>query len=229
MIGSGESYFATFALYFMVTTAQIGVLAKLPSLLGSLAQLISAWFGRRLGKRKPIIITGALLQGVSLIPLTMLPIKFPEHALSILICFAIIYFSGTNIATPQWGSLMGDLVAARRRGRYFGHRIRLCSITSFTALIMAGTLLDQFDRSNYTLVGYVIIFMIAAIARFISVYHLSQMYDPPGHVAVLESPFQKGLWHRLRGSSFVRFSVFFYRHATFRCNCSPVFCGLYAA
>ncbi|HEY4732672.1 MAG TPA: MFS transporter [Gammaproteobacteria bacterium] len=209
MIGSGESYFSAFALYFKATTAQIGVLATLPPLLASFAQLLSAWVGRRLKKRKPIIMFGASMQGLALIPLAILPILFPDHAIPILVICAILYFSGANLAIPQWGSMMGDLVAERRRGRFFGRRTRLCSITSFSALILAGITLDLFDRNAYTLTGYVVIFLAAVIARFVSVYHLAQMYDPPGHVAALESPFQRGFWQRVRGSSFARFSIFF--------------------
>lgn len=209
IIGSGESYFSAFALYFKATTAQIGVLASLPPLLASFAQLISAWFGRRLKKRKPIIIFGASIQGLVLIPLAIFPILFPDHAIPILVVCAILYFSGANIAVPQWGSMMGDLVAERRRGRFFGRRTRLCSITSFSALILAGIILDLFDRNAYTLTGYIVIFLAAIIARFVSVYHLSQMYDPPSHVAALESPFQTGFWRRVQGSSFARFSIFF--------------------
>jgi len=209
MIGSGESYFSAFALYFKATTAQIGILATLPPLLASMAQLISAWFGRRLGQRKPIIIFGASMQGLALIPLAILPILFPEHAIPILVICAILYFGGANLAVPQWGSMMGDLVSERRRGRFFGRRTRLCSITSFLALILAGITLDLFDRNAYTLTGYIVIFFAAIIARFVSVYHLSQMYDPPGHVAALESPFQRGFWQRVHGSSFARFSIYF--------------------
>jgi MFS family permease len=209
MIGGGESYFSAFALYFKATTAQIGVLATLPPLLASFAQLLSAWLGRHMGKRKPIVLLGASVQGLALLPLAFLPILFPDDAIPILIVCAIFYFSGANIAVPQWGSMMGDLVAERRRGRFFGHRTRLCSITSFSALIIAGIILDLFDRNEYTLTGYACIFLVAIIARFVSVYHLTQMHDPPGHVAALESPFQKGFWRRVHGSAFARFTVFF--------------------
>ena len=209
MIGSGENYFSVFALFFKATTAQIGVLATLPPLLASFAQLMSVWFGRELGRRKPIIILGASLQGLALFPLIVLPILFPDDAISILVICTIFYFSGANIAVPQWGSMMGDLVEEHRRGRYFAHRNRLCSITSFSALIVAGIILDLFDRNAYTLTGYIVIFSAAIVARFVSLYHLSRMQDPPGHVAALESPFQKGFWQRIQGSPFARFEIFF--------------------
>lgn len=209
MIGSGESYFSAFAIFLKATTAQIGILATLPPLIASFAQLLSSWLGRLTGRRKAIIVAGAALQGVTLVPLALLPILYPDHAIPILIGCAIVYFAGANLAAPQWGSLMGDLVPERRRGRYFGHRTRLCSITSFLALVFAGVTLDLFDRNGWTVAGYLTILFIAAIARMVSVWHLLRMYDPPGHVAVLESPFRTGIRERLRGSPFVRFSIFF--------------------
>jgi MFS family permease len=223
MTGAGESYFAAFALYLKASTAQIGVLASLPSLLASFAQLFSSWLGRRWGKRRNIIVLGATLQGVTLLPLGLLPILFPQHAIPILVVCAVVYFAGANLAVPQWGSLMGDLVPERRRGRYFARRTRLCSIASFAGLICAGVVLDLFDRNAWTVAGYLAIFGIAAAARLVSVYHLWQMHDPPGHVAALESPFGLGFWRRVRGSSFVRFSAFFAAISFAVSICSPFF------
>lgn len=209
MIGSGESYFTAFAIFLKATTAQIGILATLPPLIASFAQLLSSWLGRLSGRRKGIIVFGAALQGLTLVPLAALPVLFPDYAIPILIACAIVYFTGANLAAPQWGSLMGDLVPEQRRGRYFGHRTRLCSITSFLALVFAGVTLDLFDRNGWTIAGYMTILLVAAAARMLSVWHLSRMYDPPGHTAALESPFRAGIRERLRGSPFVRFSVFF--------------------
>ena len=192
MTGAGESYFAAFALYLKASTAHIGVLASLPPLLASFAQLVSSWLGRRWGKRRNIIVLGATVQGVTLLPLGLLPVLFPQHAIPILVVCAVAYFAGANLAVPQWGSLMGDLVPERRRGRYFARRTRLCSIASFAGLLCAGVVLDLFDRNAWTVAGYLVIFGVAAAARLVSVYHLWQMHDPPGHVAALESPFGLG-------------------------------------
>jgi MFS family permease len=226
MVGSGESYFSAFAIYLRATTAQVGVFASLPPLLASFTQLLSSWLGRLTGRRKGIIVLGAALQGFSLLPLALLPILFRDHAIPILIACATLYFMGMNLAAPQWGSLMGDVVPERRRGRYFGRRTRLCSITAFLALVFGGVVLDLFDRNRYTVAGYITIFLIAAIARFVSVYHLSRMIDPPGHTAALGSPLAPGLWRRLRGSPFVHFSVF-YAFMQFAVNIAAPFFAVY--
>jgi len=209
MSGGGESFFSAFALYFKASTAEIGVLASLPPMLASFAQLVSAWLGRRFHQRKTIILMGASMQAVMLIPLGLLPILFPDNAVTLLILSAVLYFAGANLATPQWNSLMGDLVPERRRGRYFARRTRLCSITAFSSLIVAGIILDLFDRNAYTLAGYLLIFAVAMGARLVSVYYLWQMLDPSHHVASLESPFKAGITKQLFKSRFIHFSSFY--------------------
>jgi hypothetical protein len=47
MMGIGETYLSAFALFLKASTPQIGLLASLPPLLGSLAQLLSAWLRSR--------------------------------------------------------------------------------------------------------------------------------------------------------------------------------------
>ena len=154
-------------------------------------------------------MTGAFIQALSFLPMIALPLLFPEHALPILIVCIVVYFGGTNLVVPQWSSLMGDLVPEQRRGRFFALRTRMASMTSFVALVLAGVVLHLSDAYHVTAYGYMMVFGVAAIARCVSAYHLAQLHDPPGHVAVLENPFKSGLWHNLRYSKSIRFSLFF--------------------
>ena len=209
MIGTAESYFAAFAVFLKGSTAQIGILASLPPLLASLMQLVSAWLGRRLGKRKEIIVFGAVLQAVSLPLFALLPLVFPTLALPLLIVCAIVYFIGPNLGSPQWGSLMGELVPESRRGRFFALRTRLSSLANFSALALAGLILELFDLLAFTYWGFVAIFGIAAASRLVSAWHLQQMQDPPGHVSSLEMPWHHGLGEAMKTSGLLPFTAFF--------------------
>lgn len=209
MAGSGETYFSAFAIFLKATTTQIGFLASVPPLVASFAQLLSAWLGHHTGQRKRIILVGASLQALIWCPMALLPMFYREHAIEWFIGCVTLYYAFGNLAAPQWSSLMGELVAERKRGRFFARRTRISSVTSFIALVLAGVVLNNFAQSDTTQLGFLLIFSVAFIARLVSVYHLLQMYDPPGHVASMEVPIQASLWHRLLHSRFARFSLYF--------------------
>ncbi len=209
MMGAGESYLSAFAIFLKATTPQVGMLAALPGLLASYMQLVSAWFGKRSGKRQAIILAGASLQAVMWLPVALLPLMFPQFAVPLLIVAVVVYQCGAHLAAPQWASLMGDIVPERRRGRFFALRTRIVSLVTFLSLVTAGSLLHEFDVTGHTFTGFLVVFGIAASARWVSVYHLSKMHDPPGHAAALEVPVGKAWLERLRQSNFVKFSMFF--------------------
>lgn len=209
MTGAGEVYFSAFAVLLKATPGQIGWLAALPQLVASVAQLLSAWLGHRLQRRMPIILLGAGVQWFSWLPLAVLPLLFPEHAVWLLIGAVMLYYFGANLAVPQWSSLMGDLVHKRRRGRYFALRTRLASITSFIAMLAAGVLLHLFDQEGYAQAGFVTVFAVAMVARLVSIHHLRQMDDPVGQTAALEIPSFR-LWKtHVVNSPFAVFSLFY--------------------
>lgn len=209
MTGVGETYLSAFALFLKATTPQIGLLASFPPLLASLAQLLSAWLGRLTGHRKRIVLAGAALQAFAWLPILLLPLFFPQHAVPLLIASVVLYHGGAHLGAPQWSSLMGDLVPSRRRGRFFSLRTRIVTITTFSALMLGGFLLHVAEQRHMTLFGFIALFIVACIARLVSVYHLSRMKDSGANVAALEIPFGRGWWTRLRQSNAVRFSVFF--------------------
>jgi MFS family permease len=209
MTGVGETYLSAFALFLGATTAQIGVLASLPPMLASLVQLVSAWLGRIEGRRRALILAGASIQGAAWLPLLLLPLAFPASAVTLLIIFVVVYHAGAHLASPQWSSLIGDLVSARRRGRYFGLRTQLVTAITFVSLMLGGFVLFWFSEREQTATGFAVLFIAACVARFVSVYQLARMHDPGGHVAPLEPPRSLAAVRRLWQSDAVRFSLFF--------------------
>lgn len=209
MAGIGETYLSAFALFLQATTPQIGLLASLPPLLGSLVQPFSAWLGRITGHRKRLVLIGASVQAMAWMPMVLLPILFPEYALPLLISSVILYQCGAQLTTPQWGSMMGDIVPIRRRGRFFALRTKIVSLVTFLALATGGTILQTFSNRGKTLWGFALLFGVALLARLVSIYHLSKMHDPTGHAVVEMAPVESRWWQRLRESNFARFSIFF--------------------
>jgi MFS family permease len=209
MAGIGETYLSAFALFLGAGTAQIGLLSSVPPMLASLAQIFSAWLGHAIGHRKRIILTGAVIQCLAWLPILSLPLLFPDYAVPLLIIAVVIYYVGANLSAPQWSSLMGDIVPRRKRGRFFGMRTRLITALTFLSLMAGGLILHLFTERDQTLYGFVLLFLVAIIARSVSIYHLARMHDPGGHVSAMELPASREWWTRLRTSNFVRFSLFF--------------------
>src|SRR3954454_24616162 len=170
-VGAGETYFSAFALFLNATAAQVALLSTLPPLLGSLAQIFSAWLGTYVGRRR-LVLLGCALQALLWLPILLVPLLFRQYAVSGLLALLALYQGANNLAAPQWTSIMRDLVSERRRGRYFGYRTQVTTVATFVALVICGLILDQMDRSGETYLGFVLIFGVAFVARAVSVYHL---------------------------------------------------------
>ena len=209
MSGGLETYFSAFALFLKASASQVAFLATFPNLVGSLAQLLSAWMGHRLNQRKLLIVIGAYSQAVILPMMILLPWLYQDYAIAILLVCLILYYAASHFIVPQWMSLMGELVSERRRGRFFARRTALATITSFLALCGGGLILHTFNLFALTAVGFALLFASAFVARLVSSYHLAQMHEPRVHAASIE-PVYNLRW--LAGEQFrpaLRFSLFF--------------------
>jgi MFS family permease len=206
-VGAGETYFSAFALFLRATAPQVALLTTLPPLLGSLAQLFSAWIGRYVGRRRLVLI-GCTLQALVWLPILLVPRLFTENPVVALLVLLVLYHSAHNLSAPQWTSIMRDLVSDRRRGRYFGHRTRLTTITTFASLVLAGLILHAFDSSARTYTGFAIVFLIAFVARAVSVYHLGFLHEPPAEQPPPDMHVSHW-WQSLVATGAVSFSSYF--------------------
>jgi len=207
-VGAGETYFSAFALFLRATAPQVAVLTTLPPLLGSLAQLFSAWLGRFAGRRRLVLI-GCTLQAALWLPILLVPVLFGAHVVSALLVLLVLYHGAQSLSAPQWTSIMRDLVSERRRGRYFGHRTRLTTITTFTALVVAGLFLHEFDTAGRTYLGFVVVFVLAFLARTVSVYHLRFLHEPAVASAPPPDLHISHWWQSLVDTGAVRFSTYY--------------------
>jgi MFS family permease len=206
-VGAGETYFSAFALFLRATTPQIALISTLPALLGSLAQIFSAWLGGY-ASRKRLVLAGCSLQALLWVPILLVPVLFADYAVGALIVLLALYHSANSLATPQWTSIMRDLVSERRRGRYFGYRTRLTTITTFVSLVACGLILHEFDTTGRTYLGFVLIFLVAFAARVISVYHVTFLHEAPVHTPPPDMHIEHW-WRSLRSTGAIGFSAYF--------------------
>ncbi len=187
MVGSAETYLSAFAMFFKASASQVALIATLPALLGALGQLLAAWLSRNNGQRKPMIVIGAVMQAAIWLLLVAMTIVLPEkasvlqlpgYAVPLLLLLVTVYFFCGQFTVPLWTSLIGDLVPEKKRGRFFGMRTQLTTVTSFCALVAGGLVLHVTDTLQQAAIGFIIIFTFASLMRLVSAWYLSRMHEP---------------------------------------------------
>lgn len=208
MSGLGETYMSAYALFLKATPSQIAFLAAIPALLGSCTQLVSAWVGHRTGRHKVLILTGVLLQAFMWLPMIWLPYFFPQHAVPILISSIVLFHAGSNMASPMWNSLMGDVVPEGQRGRYFSRRSRLMNLANFIALAAGGLILHFAEVQGHTQIGFLTLFTLAMLARLYSAYQIHRIPEPEPATGSAHGVPLSELFRGVAQSNFGRFTVF---------------------
>ena len=211
MAGAGDAYVAPFALSLGANNFQIGLLSSLPALFSPIAQII----GSRLMEtysRKRIMSIGAFMQALMWLPVLVLGLIYWHGASSYIPTTLIIVYSIYAIfgATggPAWFSLLGDIVPAKIRGKYFGKRNKICTAVALVATLLAAFVLDYFKTKGMVLLGFTAIFLTANISRMISAYLLSRHYDP---AFKLEEGYYFSFWQFIKkapSNNFGRFVIY---------------------
>jgi len=216
--GLGLSYFAPFALAMNATASQIGILHALVNLLPSLAQLKSAALIKKFS-RKTIVTKGVLGKVLIWLPILLTGFLFyigVPHMVWALILLTGIFYTFAAIVHPAWFSWMGSLVPEKERGKYFSKRNRVAGFFGILTMIGGALILDwskkiggQYNNVlGFTLLGFGLLFVIAAIAQLFSWSLLRKQYEPKIHIRKKD---YFSFWDFLktsRTSSFGRFVLF---------------------
>jgi MFS family permease len=177
---TGGAFLTGFALLLGAGDFELGLLAALP-FVGQLFQFVGAYLEERLGERRRLCaITAAVSRGLWAI-MTTLPfilaldgVRLPIFLFLLTISQALI-----GITANTWLSWMSDLVPPRQRGRYFGTRNTITSITAMAASFLAGRALDSYRGSDAEPVGFALIFCVASICAVAGTVVLWQQPEPP--------------------------------------------------
>ncbi len=92
----------------------------------------------RTRRRKRLILSGAAVQMLSWLP--MIAAIFAPRPAGYWLRLAgfAVYFMSVHFTVPAWMSMMGDLVPAGARGRYFGFRNSMALLLQVLAVIVGG-------------------------------------------------------------------------------------------
>jgi hypothetical protein len=180
MVGASENYFSAFAVALKASEFQIALLNSIPQLLGGVSQLIGLHFITRGLNRLKIVILGCYAQIATLLALGVIPFLpiQQKHMIGIMLALVTSYFVALNAHVPAWYSLYRDLIPENIRARFSGYRSQGGLIALFVVYSLAGIILDYSDRLGSVFIGYLVIFIFAAIARGFSTHYNSQLQCP---------------------------------------------------
>src|SRR5690349_12392163 len=167
MVGIVDYYLIPFALVLGATNQQVGLLVGIPNFLSSIFQLFAVGAVHLLGSRLRLLNTGLFIQAVFLLPVGLLAYLTLPHPIGILIVLITIYKIIGSLIGPAWGSLVSEYLPAHRRGAYFGWRSRVLGIAGLINIVIWGAFLYYWKRGVNATSGFLILFLVAGLARFI--------------------------------------------------------------
>jgi len=186
MQGVGTNYLTPFVSLGGRGLIYLAAFAALPALASGIVQWFSANLTDVFGRRNRIIIGAALLQAFIWLPICIsILLPQPGGYLLMLACY-VIFVGLANFANPAWQSVMGDLVPADRRGRYFGIRNAISGVVLVGSFFAAGGWLGWCEGAPVMTrlglsgrdFGFLVLFALAGLARLLSAYYLSQVHEP---------------------------------------------------
>ncbi len=181
--GIGDNYIVPFAVELNASTTQIGIMSSLTGFLSPIGQLIGAHVMEN-RSRKGIAVIGAFLQACMWVFVVALGgFLWGNVLVSLLPVLLILVWAG-NIVTgaitgPPWFSLMGDIVPDDQRGRYFAKRNVVMNALAIAVILFLSILLQTLKDEVLTILGFIVIFLIAFGSRLMSSFLLSRHYYPP--------------------------------------------------
>ncbi|MCK5321030.1 MFS transporter [Candidatus Pacearchaeota archaeon] len=216
--GFGLSYLSPFALALNATSSQVGILHAIISLLPSIVQVKASELIRKF-PRKKITLKSIMALILLWIPIILTGVLFymgVPHMIWVLITLIGLFYVFGAMGSPAWFSWMGSLIPEERRGKYFAKRNRIAGFSGLIAMIVGAIILDSMkgvgvSRGNvlgYTLLGFGILFVLAALTRFGSWTLLAKQYEPRLKVRKKDG---FSLWQFLKmapSTPFGRFTLF---------------------
>jgi len=177
MVGIGETYLPAFALAAGLGEVAAGLVATLPLVAGAVLQLVSPAAVRWLKSHKWWVVLCASCQAVAFLPLA-LGAYTDQVGCWLVFGMAAIYW-GAGLATgPAWNTWAGTLVPDNLRTCFFARRTRFSQFGTLAGFA-AGGLTLQFSKGwTAPCAPFALLFMTAAVARFVSASFLARQSEP---------------------------------------------------
>ncbi|MCX6129249.1 MAG: MFS transporter [Proteobacteria bacterium] len=175
MVGLGESYLSAFVLSTGFSDRASGLLVSLPTLIGSVIQLLAGFCVQILGSQRRWVMLCASIQGAALLGLSFIAFGQrldPLHSKLAIFVLITGYWTFGLAASPSWNSWIGSIVPYPHRTKFFAYRTRIAQLFTVIGLLIAGFTLEIKGSGQLKLPIFSLLFAISAICRYISVAFL---------------------------------------------------------
>ena len=207
MFGFCDSYIVPFILSFEASSFMASLIQGTIFLGILLGQIIGPLLIKLKGQRKAVTVTAIRIQSICI--LLVISAAWLTKSPALLILLFLISTTSSNAGGPAWISLMNDLVPQKLRGAYWSIRNRFIGFTQFISVTIAGVLLFVFKKIEMEIVGYSILFVAGAIARFLCSFFISKQYEPPIETTNRQDEFRLTIFLRkIFTTNFGRFALF---------------------
>ena len=176
--------------------------------LGGVLQIFASYTLEKTGKRKLMFLISAYVHRLIWIPIVLIPILVPkenkELALIIITALIIIYSIANSVVNISYNSWMGDIVPASQKGSFFGKRTAISAVTGIIAGVAFGKYLDNIN----TLIGFAVVFTIAAICGALDASCFIGVKEPTMTPAEKNSSFISMLIEPFKDRNYLKLIVF---------------------
>lgn len=178
-----DYYLIPFALLLGASETWIGFMVATQNIVSALALLAVPLITVSLKSRLTMINKGIALQCAALVPIGFLFLVPSPWNLVLLLLLVTSFRTVGAVIGPAWGSLVSEYLLPKQRGLYFGGRSQVIGIAGMTAAFLGGLFLACMQK-NFEMASFLVIFLLAALFRFVSLLFSRQMADithPEGH------------------------------------------------
>ncbi len=168
-------FLVPYALYFGATPFQIGLLESLPLFVGSLFGLLSYSVLKHFRSKKQLCVIFSIYQVILCVLLGVFYFFISQNKVFVII-FLFILFNVFDVITriihTDW---IGKLFVLKRIGAYTAQKQILLQMISIIPILLSGYLLDTLFVGQNVLIGFTILFIIAALSRLIGAHYLNKI------------------------------------------------------
>ncbi len=187
MVALGETNFQIFAVALAAGETLVGLVATVPMMLGAVVQLLTPWALSVTRNFQHWVVGTAALQAASLL---ILPLAVLLHGNAAIVCVlfaATLYWAGVLSCSGAWNTWIEGILPISIRTRYLASRARVSQASAMIGFLLGGIVIQTaagkwLDRSlpapTSVLVVFVTLFIVAALARFISAGSLALHRGP---------------------------------------------------